>query len=69
MPDSKSDKYFEPNEPPEEIKQSMQKKKTLIVRFETKEDVLEFVKKTGIHLIHGKPNRITFPQGNVFDDI
>lgn len=70
MTNSNSSKYFEPNEPPKEVKQAISsKKKTLLVRFETKQDVIDFVNKTGIQLIHGKVNKISFPIGNTFDDI
>ncbi len=52
--------YFEPSKPPEEVVQSGGKK-ILRIRFKTREDVENFVAKTGINLVHGRTNKISYP--------
>ena len=56
--------YFEPNAAPE--KETT--KRMIRVRFKTKEDVIEFEKKTGIKLSHKKTVRIDFPINDPFAD-
>ena len=54
-------KYYEPNLAPTEVLEA-KKIRTVNVRFETKQDALDFMKRTGILLKLGKTNKIKFPQ-------
>jgi len=65
---SNSTKYFEPSAAPEEVqKQQQTAKRKIIMRFENEEAVRLFTKKTGIHLVRNKLNKINFPVDNVLD--
>ena len=54
--------YYEPAEAPK----TEETRRTIRVRFKTKEDVLEFERKTGIKLSHRKLVRLEFPIDDVF---
>ncbi len=53
--------YFEPNAAPEEIIKKKSENRKVKIRFKTKQDVLDFVKKTGIQLTHKKNVSIIYP--------
>lgn len=63
-----SKKYFEPNAAPEAVQKHQQTtKRKIVMRFENEEAVRLFTKKTGIHLVRNKLNKINFPINNVLD--
>ena len=65
---SNSTKYFEPSAAPEEVQKKQQSsKRKIIMRFENEEAVRLYTKKTGIHLLRNKLNKINFPIDNVLD--
>lgn len=66
---SHSNNYFEPNKPPEDVIAKSKEKRKLKIRFKDKDAVIEFCKRTGIGLIHGKNNTVQFPVENTLMDM
>ncbi len=53
--------YYEPNAAPEEVIKAKEKEKRVIkIRFDSREDLVDFVNKTGISIPHKKKYSIFF---------
>lgn len=65
---SHSNYYYEPNKPPEEVISKQSANRVIKFRFRNAADVAEFTRLTGIDVIHGKVNRVVYPQSSSLND-
>ena len=69
MSETFSDHFFEPNRPPEDVLRVRAKDDRMVrIRFKTREDAVAFTARTGIAILPGNANRVSYPLGGTLDE-